>query len=75
MVLGVPCYSMDTWTGGWHSLFHALVGQLIHLLCLAGFTISNPHFSGRAKIQEAENYIGVMLEGSKTKHQHERRRF
>lgn len=75
MVRGVPCYSMDTWTGGWHSLFLALVGQLIHLLCLAGFTISNPRFLGRPRIQEAKNYIGAMLKGSKTKHQHEHGRF
>lgn len=66
---------MDAWTGGWHSLFLALVGQLMHLLCLEGFTISNPHFSGRARIQEAENYIGAMSKGSKTEHQQEHGRF
>lgn len=35
-VLGAPSYSMDMWTGGWHSLFLALVGQLICLLALLG---------------------------------------
>jgi len=74
MVLGVPCYSMDTWTGGWHSLFLVFVGQSIRLLCLAGFTICNPHLLGRARIQEV-NYIGAMSKGSKTKHQQEHRRF
>lgn len=48
---------MDTWTGGWHRLFRALVGQLIHLLFLAGFSRSNPQFLGREGIQETEKDI------------------
>lgn len=75
-VLGVLlCFSMDTWTGGWHSLFLALLGQLIHLLFLAGFTRSNPQFLGREGIQETEKDIGVMSKGSKLEHQHEHGRF
>lgn len=66
---------MDTWAGGWHSLFLAPVGQLIHLLSLAGFTRSNPQFLGRAGIQDTEKDIGVTSKGSKLECQHEHGRF
>lgn len=72
-VLGAPSYSIDMWTGGWHSLFLALVGQLIYLLCLAGFSISNLQFSGRARIQEAETSTGAKR--SKADYQDEHGRF
>lgn len=53
----------------------ALVGQLIHLLFLAGFTRSNPQFWGREGIQESEKDIGVTSKGSKLELQHEHGRF
>lgn len=52
-----------------------LVGQLIHLLGLAGFTRSNPRFLGRAGIWETEKDIGMTPKGSELEHQCEHGRF
>lgn len=58
VVHGVSCYSVDTWMGGWHSLFLALLGQLIHSLSSASF------WDGQTG--KAENYTGTVSKRSKT---------